>query len=176
MPDMCAVLLVGFMGAGKTSVGRVLSRKLGWPFKDLDDQVQARDGRAIEQIFRESGESEFRRLETAALRELLTELASSPWVVAMGGGAFVQPENRALIEAAGILAVFLYAPAEELFRRCERDVVRRPLQGGFREFQNLYEVRRPHYLKAGLTIDTNDKDVDTVAAEVACGLGLQSLS
>jgi len=176
MPDMRAVLLVGFMGAGKTSVGQVLSRNLAWPFEDLDDRVQARDGRAIEQIFRESGESEFRRLETAALRQLLAELPASPRVVALGGGAFGQPENLALIEALGTLTVFLDAPAGELFRRCEQDVVRRPLQRGFREFQNLYEVRRPHYLKAGLTIDTNGKDVGTVAAEVACGLGLQSLS
>ncbi len=66
-----AVFLVGFMGAGKTSVGRSLSRRLGWDFEDLDDRIQARAGRSIAEIFRDLGETEFRRLENAALRELL---------------------------------------------------------------------------------------------------------
>jgi len=66
-----AVILVGFMGAGKTSVGRALGGRLGWRFQDLDERVQAREGRSVADIFRESGETEFRRAEHAALRELL---------------------------------------------------------------------------------------------------------
>src|ERR1700724_232971 len=72
-----AVFLVGFMGAGKTTVGRALSRRLGLPFEDLDDRIQGREGKTIEQIFRESGEAEFRKVETAALRELLADLSST---------------------------------------------------------------------------------------------------
>jgi len=86
-----AVVLVGFMGAGKSTVGRALSRRLGLPFEDLDDRIEQREGKAIEQIFRESGEAGFREAETAALRELLGELDSSLRVVALGGALSLSP-------------------------------------------------------------------------------------
>jgi shikimate kinase len=167
-----AVFLVGFMGAGKTTVGRALSRRLGLPFEDLDDRIQQREGKSIEQIFRESGESEFRRAETAALRELLGELGSSLRVVALGGGAFVQPDNATLIGGAGVRSIFLDAPVEELLRRCEDQETERPLGHGPEQFRDLYEKRRRAYLRADVRIETSGKDVETVAAEVACSLGL----
>ena len=166
------VFLVGFMGAGKTSVGRILSRTLGWPFEDLDDRIEAHQGRSIEEIFRDSGETGFRRAETAALRELLGELDSLPRIVALGGGAFVQSENAALLEAAGVPVVFLDGPADELFRRCEQEGRERPLRRNSGQFRELYEQRRPSYLKAAWRIDTGGKDLDTVASEVVCSLGL----
>ncbi len=70
------VCLVGFMGAGKTSVGRNLGHRFGWPFDDLDERIEARETRSIEEIFRDSGEMLFRRAETAALRELLDEIGA----------------------------------------------------------------------------------------------------
>src|SRR3989442_2997295 len=79
-----AVFLVGFMGAGKNSVGRALSRRLGWPFEDLDERIQAREGRTIEQIFRQSGEAEFRGAENAPLPALPSDLGASPPAVALG--------------------------------------------------------------------------------------------
>src|SRR6202051_3487646 len=69
-----AVFLVGFMGAGKSSVGRVLAQRLNWIFEDLDDRIEAREGRTVAEIFRDSGESEFRRAEHAALEQVLAEL------------------------------------------------------------------------------------------------------
>ena len=81
------VFLVGFMGAGKTTVGRALSRRLGLPFEDLDDRIQGREGKTIEQIFRESGEPAFRKAETAALRELLAEIGAAS-VETNGHGGF----------------------------------------------------------------------------------------
>jgi len=168
-----AIFLVGFMGAGKTSVGRQLSRRLGWDFEDLDDRIQLREGRSIAEIFRESGEAEFRRIEHAALRELVAEFGSSPRVVALGGGAFVQAGNVALLEACGAPVVFLDGPVEELFQRCTKDGSERPLRRDARQFRELYAQRRPFYLKAGWRVDTGGKDVDTTAAEVACSLGLQ---
>jgi shikimate kinase len=170
--ELQTVILVGFMGAGKTSVGRVLSRRLGLSFEDLDGRIQSREGKTIEQIFGESGEAEFRRAETAALRELLGELRQSPCVVALGGGAFVQPENAALIEEARAYSVFLDAPVDELLRRCEQERKERPLRQNPVQFRELYEKRRKSYMKAALRIETGGKDVDTVAAEVACSLGL----
>jgi shikimate kinase len=169
-----AVFLVGFMGAGKSSAGRALARQLDWPFEDLDERIQAREQRSIEQIFRESGEPEFRRAEQDALRELLAELGPSPRVVALGGGAFVRAENAALLEQAGVPVVFLDAPVEELFRRCQQEQqVERPLRRDPEQFRRLYEARRPHYLAAALRIETGGKEIDTVAAEVARALGLQ---
>ncbi|MGO9123387.1 MAG: shikimate kinase [Terriglobales bacterium] len=168
-----ALFLVGFMGAGKTSVGRSLARRLGWDFEDLDDRIQARAGRLIAEIFRDLGEAEFRCLENAALRELLGELSSRPCVVALGGGAFAPPENRALLERANLYVIFLDGPAEELFRRCEQEQRPRPLLQDAKQFRELYEQRRSSYLKASCRVDTTGKDVDAVAAEVACRLGLE---
>jgi len=160
------VFLVGFMGAGKTSVGKALSQDLGWPFEDLDDRLESREGRTVEQIFRESGEQAFRRAETAALRELLDELGPAPKIVALGGGAFVQRENAEFLERADVTSVFLDGPVEELFKRCHKQPVERPLRGNLEQFQQLYQVRRPHYLKAKLRIDTASKDVEAVAGEL----------
>ncbi len=154
-------------------MGRRLSNLLGWGFEDLDDRIQSRERRLIAEIFRESGEAEFRRAERAALRELIAELGSSPRIVALGGGAFAQTENATLLEESGVAVVFLDGPADELFRRCEQEHVERPLRHDARQFRELYEQRRPFYLKAGWRVDTNGKDLDTIAAEVACSLGLQ---
>lgn len=167
-----AVVLVGFMGAGKSSVGLALSRKLGWPFEDLDGRIQTREKRSIEQIFRESGELVFRQLEHDALRSLVEELDTSAKVVALGGGAFAQVNNAALLEDPRFSTIFLDAPVEELFRRCQQQQLDRPLRGDRREFQRLYEVRQPFYLKAAFRINTAGKDVETVAAEAIDTLGL----
>ncbi len=168
-----AVVLVGFMGAGKSSVGAALSRRLGWPFEDLDERIQAREQRSIEQIFRLAGEAGFRQLENAALRSLVEELGAYPKVVALGGGAFVQANNAALMEEAGLATVFLDAPAEELFRRCQEQQVERPLRGDAKEFHRLYEERRPCYLKARVRIETAGKQVEEVVAEAITHLGLR---
>jgi shikimate kinase len=167
------VILVGFMGAGKSSVGLALSRKLDWPFEDLDERIEAQERRSIGQIFQQSGEAAFRQIEHAALRSLIRDLGVSPKVVAVGGGAFVQANNVALLEEVGFPAVFLDAPVEELFRRCQEQQLKRPLRRNLEEFHRLYEARRPCYLKAALRIETSGKDVEKVAAEAIRSLGLR---
>jgi shikimate kinase len=167
-----AIFLVGFMGAGKSSVGLALSRKLGWLFEDLDERIQAQERRSIEQIFQQSGEIRFRQLEHTALRMMVRELAS-PKVVALGGGALAQANNAALLEEAGFPAIFLDAPVEELFRRCQQQQLERPLRRDLEGFRRLYEVRRPCYLKADLRIETSGKDVERVAAEAISSLKLR---
>jgi shikimate kinase len=169
--DCRAVVLVGFMGAGKTSVGRALAEQLGWPFEDLDDRIQVREGRTVEQIFAESGESEFRTAEHEALRDLLAGLIEEPRVIALGGGAFVQKNNADLLQRTDVLSVFLDAPAEELFRRCEQEGTDRPLRRSSHQFSELYESRRGHYLAASVRIDTSGKNIAAVAAEVVSRLG-----
>jgi len=170
-----AVFLVGFMGSGKSSVGHALSRRLEWRFEDLDERIQAREGRSIAEIFRDFGEVAFRQAEHAALRELVEGLPpSSPVVVALGGGAFAQAENAALLQAARALTVFLDAPVNELWRRCqnEDEPDERPLRGDERQFRQLYEARRPRYMNALLRVDTAGKDVESIAAEIIASLRL----
>jgi shikimate kinase len=167
------VFLVGFMGAGKSAVGKSLAAKLGWQFEDLDERIVARERSSIEQIFRELGEPGFRRAEHAALHALLAEAGSAPCVVALGGGAFVQSENAALLAQIGAPAVFLDAPVDVLFRRCQQEKqLERPLRRSQEEFGKLYDARRPHYLKAALRIETSHQDIEAVAQAVARALGL----
>jgi shikimate kinase len=161
------------MGAGKTTVGRALAQRLGWEFEDLDDRIEHLQGRSIAEIFLLSGEADFRRAETMALQQVISEQGSAPRVVALGGGAFVQPENVALLERAGVAVVFLDGPVEELFRRCEMETRERPLRGSETQFRELYNQRRPSYLKAAWHVDTAGKAQGTIAAEVACSLGLE---
>ncbi len=168
-----AVFLVGFMGAGKTSVGRALAALLGWRFVDLDDRIVQREGRSVPEIFERSGEAAFRRAETDALRQLLLEFtAGEPAVVALGGGAFVQPENAPLIQGSEYPVVFLDAPADVLLERCLPQGGERPLLRDPASFRDLYEQRRPHYLRATWRVDTADKPVESVATEIVSALGL----
>lgn len=159
------------MGAGKTSVGQALSRRLGWRFEDLDERITARAGRTIEQIFREVGEPGFRSIESAALQEVVSELGPSPRIVALGGGAYAQAENARLLERAGVPIVFLDAPVEELWRRCAQQDLERPLRRDEQQFRRLYQERRPHYRKAPWRIETSGKDIESIAVEVALKLG-----
>jgi shikimate kinase len=165
------MLLVGFMGAGKSTVGGALAARLGCEFEDLDERIERREGRTVPEIFRDSGEAQFRRMERAALGELLEELRGGVnKVVALGGGAFVQPANARLIEASGVPTVFLDAPAEELWRRCcdqtREQGSQRPLLKSMEDFYKLYKVRRPKYLKATLHQETGGKNIAAIVAEI----------
>jgi shikimate kinase len=173
-PKVRALVLIGFMGAGKSSVGRALGEQLDWTFEDLDDRIELREQRKVAEIFRETGESGFRRAEHAALKKMLSELQDgSEKVVALGGGAFAQKANARLIEAASLPTVFLDAEVEELWRRCrEQTGMERPLLGSEESFRNLYEVRRPHYLKAQFRQETGGKTVKQIAQAVVQVLGL----
>lgn len=169
---MQAVLLVGFMGSGKTSVGLALARLLGWRFQDLDDYIQQREGRTIAQIFSESGEAEFRSMERTAVRDLVMHIDEhSPTVLALGGGAFVQTEVATILKDTTCPVVFLDAPVEELWRRCEEAVVR-PMKRDPQQFRMLHESRRPHYMQATVRIETQGKRVQDIAAEIAAKLAL----
>jgi len=171
-----AVVLVGFMGAGKTSVGRELGQHLGWRFVDLDDRIQARERCTVAEIFRSSGEEEFRRAEHDALRELLNQVAGERLVIAVGGGAFARPENIALLEKSMAMTIFLDASADELWRRCGEDPAERPLRRDEVEFRQLYESRRARYLEAKVHIDTAGKQVSDIAKEIASSLRLKQSS
>src|SRR5262245_19734407 len=168
-PQRRAVCLVGFMGAGKTAVGQLLAKQLGWRFIDLDDEIEHAAGTSIAAIFRRGGEAEFRRLEGERLKKLLNSLKpGKPMVAALGGGAFVQRENAEMLHEAKVPAIFLDAPLDELLRRCQAQAGRkRPLlESGHDELSILYAERRPLYLAAHATVQTAGKSVKEVAAEV----------
>jgi shikimate kinase len=172
VPALLAVSLVGFMGAGKTTVGRALAARLGWRFDDLDDLIEAREGRSVEQIFRLQGEPAFRDLERRVVRETLTATGSASRVLALGGGAFLEEQVRETLREADIPAVFLDASVEELFSRSEQPEVVRPLRRDREQFRRLYEERRPAYLQAALRIETGGKLVAAVVEEIISGLNL----
>lgn len=176
-----AVILVGFMGAGKSSVGRQLGERLNWLFEDLDDRVEARERRTVAAIFRDSGEGEFRRAEHAALQQVLEELhAGSTKIIALGGGAFVQGENAALLKASKVPTVFLDAPVEELWRRCCTEAnangTERPLLRSLEQFRQLYETRRAGYGSATVQVQTAGRTLEAIAGEIAEKLGLKMIA
>jgi shikimate kinase len=172
------VCLVGFMGAGKTSVGRALAQRLGWRFLDLDDLIESREGRSVAEIFARMGESGFRNAEAMTLKELLTAsaLSGASMVLALGGGAYSQPENEAVLQRANTTTVFLSASAQELWQRCltkqtiGADTRLRPLLKDEASFKQLYNERLPAYERAQLVITTSGKSVETIADEIHSAL------
>jgi shikimate kinase len=161
-------VLTGFMGSGKTTVGRVLAERLGWQFLDLDAEIERRDGRTVPAIFAatgdKGGEAHFRHLETAALAALLGRRRV---VLALGGGAPEELGNRLLLEQTPRTAVvYLSAPLEDLIARCQQDDARtgaagRPLLA---EAEQRFAVRRHLYERiAGHHVDTSACDIEQVA-------------
>ena len=160
------VVLVGFMAAGKTTVGELLARRLGWTFLDFDDVIEARTGATVPQIFREQGEAAFRALEA----RLTEELAHAPGVVlAPGGGWITQPELLDML-GPGSLVVWLRVSPEVAVRRALADDVHRPLLSGpdpLGKARQLLAEREPLYYLADVTVDVDVRDPDDVAWEIA---------
>ena len=170
------IALVGFMGAGKTSVGQELARRLNWRFADLDQLIESREGRTIPQIFQHDGEASFRELEHNVLGEALAAPDSRFFVLALGGGAFVIEKVRALLRERHVPAIWLDAPAKELFRRCEQPEVVRPLRQDSEQFTKLYEQRLSSYRQADLHVITKGKEISAIAEEIIKRLALQPRS
>ena len=164
---MRCVVLIGFMGAGKTTVGRALAKRLRWNFLDLDDVIEERERKSVAEIFAYFGEPAFRSMESEALAALLQERqAGSDLILALGGGAFVQKENRDALISAGAITVLLEAPVEELRRRCRAEHKIRPLAKQDARFNELFAARRADYALAQFTVQTLNKSVQQVTAEI----------
>jgi shikimate kinase len=137
------IYLVGFMGAGKTTVARALGRRLGWRVEDIDDRIEARERRSVATIFAQNGESYFRQQERQVLSDLLPQRQI---VVATGGGTFAEPDNRALMLADGAVA-WIDVPLTRVFERVPADG-RRPLAADRAQMEQLYARRRLAYAAA----------------------------
>lgn len=152
------IYLVGFMGAGKTTVARALGRRLGWRVEDIDERIEARERRSVAAIFSQSGESYFRQQERQVLSDLLPQRQI---VVATGGGTFAEPDNRALMLADGAVA-WLDVPLTRVFERVPADG-RRPLGADRTQMEQLYARRRLAYAEAHVRIDGTEPVPDVVA-------------
>lgn len=163
------VLLVGFMGSGKSTVGKILAQRLGMSFVDLDSFIEQSSGSSISSIFADSGEDGFRNLETAALR---TVCDGAPAVIACGGGVVVRPENHSTLRACGTV-VFLRVSVGEALARIG-DVSSRPLlagPGGALAATALLDARAALYASvADIEIDTATLTPEQVADAVVTRL------
>lgn len=162
--DMRNIVLTGFMGTGKSSVGRLLAQRLGFRFCDLDARIVEEQGISINEIFSRHGEPHFRALETAAVRRLAREQQN---VISTGGGAVIAPENRQLLMETGVV-VNLTASVEEICRRLREETDRPLLQENRSEerIERMLADREPYYAHAELRIDTTGKSVEDVVAEI----------
>jgi len=158
------IVLAGFMGAGKTTIGRLLAERLGWTFADLDHLIEAHAGKTVPQVFAEDGEEKFRRLESTVLARALS---STNTVLALGGGAPESLTNRLLLEQTpGTLVVFLSAPFPVLFDRCMLEELNPQIPGQTRPVladpvaaEKRFATRQPHYRRlAKITLDTTEFD------------------
>jgi shikimate kinase len=165
------VLLVGFMGSGKSTVGRRLAQRLGWYFVDLDDRIESVAGASIPEIFARRGEADFREIEQQQLAACLAEAAGDRrTVLALGGGTFAQLANVELIQRSGGIVVFLDVNVEELLLRCAQ-MTNRPLFRDERSFRELYEYRLPYYRAAHITVAAGgsapEQVVDAIVSAIA---------
>lgn len=158
------IVLIGMMGAGKTTVGRRLAARLGRHFVDSDEEIEKAAGMSIEDIFRTRGEADFRAGEVRVIARLLKDRGI---VLGTGGGAFMNAETRALIKAAAI-SVWIKADFELLFQRVSRRSNRPLLKtANPREtLMKLIEQRYPTYAEADVTVVSSDVPQDLVASEV----------
>src|ERR1051325_7323946 len=158
------IYLIGFMGAGKTSVGRRLAKKLGWKFLDLDEEIERTEKRQGADIFRENGEAYFRQLERNCLKRLSTAPFAAKSIIALGGGTFLDPENRAIAEQTG-LTVWLKVSFPTIAGRVKIDGTR-PNFSSKDQAQSLYEDREPYYALAKLHVSADDGTPETIADEI----------
>lgn len=151
-PDPVAIFLTGFMGAGKTTVGQALARKLEWPFQDLDASIEILANQEIPWIFETHGEDGFRDFEHDAVVQHVGEvLAGQPMVLALGGGTFAFARNRDKLRSAGV-TIWLEVSPDTLWKRVRKDPYR-PLAGDREEFFRLYSARERSYALANERID-----------------------
>lgn len=163
------LILTGFMGSGKSSVGKILAERLGRRFIDLDTEIVAASGCSINDIFARAGQESFRILESSHLKKVL--LSGQNLVISTGGGAVISKENRALMHSIGII-INLKVTVEQVMSRL-KGCSDRPLLSGEDAVDHaeiLLKQREQFYSAADIRIDTNGKSVEDVAAVIQCCL------
>ena len=157
------VILIGFMGTGKSTVGRLLARRLGRCFVEVDEVITAREGRSIPAIFRQDGEARFRHLEGEALEALAIKSGD---VIATGGGLPCQEGRMARLRALGTV-IWLKGDVQVALERARRSGARPMLTGRSPdELEALYRRREPYYREAHVTLDTTGLTLDQVVSRI----------
>lgn len=158
------IFLIGFMGTGKSSVGRLLADRLGWARVDVDEEIVKAERRAIADIFASEGEEAFRDIEARVLADIAA--SGKPMIVATGGGAVLRESNRTVMLAHGCVAALKASP-ETIIARVERDEARPLLQGNAaKRVYELLEQRKHAYDFAHVTVDTTDLTPEEVAGRI----------
>lgn len=162
---MIKIIITGFMGSGKSTVGRALARQLNCPLIDLDQIIEREEGRSARQIIEEDGEPRFRDLENQMLAKTLTDSAEQ--VVALGGGAWISEKNRQLVRDQGVVSVWLDAPFDLCWKRIAASGGGRPLARSEADAGILFAKRRSSYELAAVHIQiTEHKSVEEIATEI----------
>lgn len=169
------IVLIGFRGSGKSTVGRALADRLGWSFVDTDAIIQERTGKTIREIFTDSAEEGFRSLEAQVCAEVALP---DEQVISTGGGVILRPENVSALRANGRL-VYLTAPPEVLWKRIFNDLHRHTTRlrmdsaTGFQQVRGAMAFRDPLYTQAAdAIVETEGRDVDTIVQRVLACTGL----
>lgn len=159
---MKAIYFTGFMGAGKTTIGKALSEKLSFPVYDTDDYIIQKENRTIEDIFKTDGEEYFRKIEAQVLRALPKENV----IITTGGGMILNEENRAYMKENGTV-IFLYCSPEVVFERLKEDTSRPLLAGDKKkEIETRLRKRLPLYQEAHFTIDTCNLTIEETITKI----------
>ena len=157
------IVIVGFMGCGKTEVARALARRLDLPMVDLDQMIAKQQGRTAAQLIREDGEAAFRSIETKTLHELLE--AGARGVIALGGGAWITESNRKLIDEYKCVSVWIDTSFDLCWEIIAGSTEDRPLGRTREQAEELYRVRRPVYQQAKIRVpvQTHERVEDIVS-------------
>ena len=159
------VILVGFMGTGKSVVGALLAERLGRPFVDLDKRIEREAGRPVARIFEAEGEAGFRKREREAVKQAA---ALQGHVIATGGGVMVDEENVGILKESGWL-ICLWASPEVILHRTAATLQTRPLLSGAdpkERIEGMLKLRAPFYAKADVAVETSDRPVKEVVEEI----------
>jgi shikimate kinase len=149
------IYLVGFIGCGKSTIGRMLAEEIGWRFADVDDDIEAQQRRSISQIFSSAGEEEFRRIEHEAIAKRVRSVRCGlPLVMSLGGGAFTRQENVELLTENGV-TVWIDT-AWPIVRNRVSGCDFRPLAKDPVKFEQLFHARRESYAKAEFRVELNE--------------------
>lgn len=157
--------LVGFMGSGKSTVGRALAEELGWRFIDLDEEIERRENTSVSEIFDQRGEAAFRQIETAVLHERIRHVQTGhPQVVSLGGGALLAQENFELVSNNGV-TIWLDCEFSHIERRIANQH-HRPLARDPERLRALFDERRSGYARADYRIEVVDDDSRTAVTRI----------
>lgn len=167
---MNKIILLGYMGCGKSTIAKLLAQETGLPFMDLDDIIEQRENNSIKSIFEVKGEIYFRKIEHAILTEL--SVSSESFVLSLGGGTPCYANNHELLIGSGISSIYLKASISELYDRLVQNKAKRPLIAAMKN-EDLEEFIAKHlfersffYTKAKYTVHIDGKSPQTVVAEI----------